>query len=286
MKNIKKQYSIGIDIGGTNMKAILFDGEKVLADYLLATPKDNIDHFLIIIKALIDPLLEKAQKEKIKVKGIGISVAGVPNKDKIMILKSPNISIINGVNLVESINQKINLPVTLDNDTNCFLRAEVSRGAGKNMKNIYGIIIGTGIGGAWWNNNKIYNGAHGGASEPGQMVIDFTDKLVLEEAYQKLNQNNPGKLADEAYRGDQLAEKSYEEIGELLGVSFANIANIVNPEAFILGGGVVESSDLFFAEIKKTTKKYIMSSEAKNTKILKGKLGEFAGAIGAALLVK
>jgi glucokinase len=286
MKNIKKQYSIGIDIGGTNMKAILFDGEKILADYLLATPRDNIDHFLIIIKALIDPLIEKAQQEKIKINGIGVSIAGVPNKEKTMILKSPNISIINGIDLIELINNKTNLPVTLDNDANCFLRAEALRGAGKNMKNIYGIIIGTGIGGAWWNNNKTYDGAHGGANEPGQMIIDFTDKIVLEEAYQKLNQNNPAKLAEEAYRGDQLAERSFEEIGELLGVSFANIANIINPEAFILGGGVIESSYLFFSEIKKATKKYIMSSEAKNTKIIKGKLGEHAGAIGASLLVK
>lgn len=268
------------------MKSVLFDGEKVLADYLLATPKDNVDHFVIIIKALIDPLLEKAQQNKIKINGIGISVAGVPNKEKTMILKSPNIQIINEVNLIELIGQKIDLPVVLDNDANCFLRAEAIKGAGKQIKNIYGIIIGTGIGGAWWNNGNIYDGAHGGASEPGQMVINFTDKIILEEAYQKLNQNNPAKLAEEAYRGDILAEKTFEEIGELLGVSLANIANIVDPEAFILGGGVIESSDLFFAEIKKTVKKYIMSSQAKNIKILKSKLGEHAGAIGAALLVK
>ena len=72
-----KQYTIGIDIGGTNMKAVLFNGEKTLMDYSLATPKDNIKHLIIMMKALIEPLEEKAKADNMKVKGVGLSVAGI-----------------------------------------------------------------------------------------------------------------------------------------------------------------------------------------------------------------
>ena len=117
------------------------------------------------------------------------------------------------------------------------------------------------------------------------MVIDFESGVGLEEAYHKLTQSNPASLAEEAYRGDVLAEKMFEEVGRDLGIAFANIVNLIDPEVIIVGGGVVESSDLFLPKIKKTMREHIFSPEAKKIKILKSKLGENAGAIGAALLI-
>ncbi|PIV51222.1 hypothetical protein CO115_05270 [Candidatus Falkowbacteria bacterium CG_4_9_14_3_um_filter_36_9] len=286
MPNRQKNYTIGIDIGGTKMLAVLFDGEKALADYTLATPKDNLEHFLIMMDALLEPLTDRARADKVKIKGIGLGVAGVIDYNKKIVLKSPNIPIIDGIDFASKLEGKIGLPVAIDNDANCFCRTEALAGAGIKYKNIYGIIIGTGIGGAWWINNGIYLGAHGGAGEPGQMIIDFNDMIGLEAAYHKLTQHNPAQLAEEAYRGDVLAEKVYAELGNLLGTAFANIANLIDPEIFIIGGGAVESSDLFLSNIKKTMKENIISSEAKKIKVVKSKLGEQAGAIGAALLVK
>ncbi|MDD5071234.1 MAG: ROK family protein [Patescibacteria group bacterium] len=286
MDKTEKAYTIGIDIGGTNMKAVLFDGEKVIADYLLATPKDNLSHFIIMLYALAEPLLKKAKQDKAKVKGIGLGVAGImDDKDK-KIIDSPNITILNGIKLNNSLEKKTGLPISIDNDTNCFLRAEIKLGAGKKYKNVYGIIIGTGIGGAWWINDEIYQGSHRGAGEPGQMIIDLENNIELEKAYQKLTQNNPANLAEEAFRGDTLAKKAYEEVGHCLGIAFANIVNLIDPEVIIVGGSVAESSELFFSKIKKIMRGYIMHPEAKKIKILKGKLGQNAGAIGAALLVK
>ncbi len=292
MSKNEKHYTIGIDIGGTKMSAILFDkdlptdkAKKIIADDKLATPKDNLEHFIIMLNALIEPLLEKAQQDKVKVKGIGLSVAGVQDYQEQKILISPNIPIINNVKLATEVKNKINLPVKMDNDANCFLRAEMKIGAGQKYTNAYGIIIGTGIGGAWWFNNKIYHGSHSGAGEPGQMIIDFDSRIALEPAYHKLTQDNPVAIAEEAYRGDNLAEKTFAEIGQDLGIALANIVNIIDPEVFIIGGGVVEASDLFLSQVKKTMKEYIHSPEAKKIKIIKGKLGEHAGAIGAALLV-
>jgi glucokinase len=285
MPKINKQYTIGIDIGGTKMSAVLFDGKEVLKDFSLATPKDSLNHLIIMLDALLEPLTDEAKKLKANIKGVGLGTAGVLNPLKDKILKSPNIPILDGVALADKLEEKIGLPVMLDNDTNCFIRAEALMGAGKKYSNIYGVIIGTGIGGAWWIDNKIYQGAHNGAGEPGRMIIDFSELIELEAAYHKLMQNNPGRMSQEAIRGDVLAERAFEELGRFLGIAFANIVNLIDPEAIVIGGGTTESSDLFLREAKKTMKQYIMSPEAKKIKILKSKLGAQAGAVGAALLV-
>ena len=94
-------------------------------------------------------------------------------------------------------------------------------------------------------------------------------------------------MAEEAFRGDVLAQKTFEEVGKMLGVTLANIANILAPEAIVLGGGVLDSSELFLSHAKKVMREHIVSSEVrKRMKVIKGKVGKNAGAIGAALLVK
>ena len=283
---MSKTYSLGIDIGGTKMSAVLFDGRRVVADDTLATPKDNLEHFLVMITALVEPLLEKARAAKAKVKGVGLGVAGVINYEEGRMLHSPNIPIIDNVKLAEEVAARLEMPVVMDNDANCFLRAEMRLGAGRGYTNAYGLIVGTGIGGAWWRDGEVYRGAHGGAGEPGEMIIDFDSFIGLEEAYHKLTQSNPAQLAEEAYRGDVLAEKVFAEIGQMLGLAMANIVNIVDPEIIILGGGVIASADLFLNKSKKVMRAHIQSSEAaKKIKVSKSKLGAPAGAIGAALLL-
>lgn len=280
-----KNYTIGIDVGGTKMAAVLFDGKNVVGDYVLATPTDNLEHFMIMLQALVEPLLEKAAEMKVKVKGVGLGLAGVINYGEKKMIKSPNIPVIDGAKIAELLEQRINMPVVMDNDCNCFVRAEALAGAAKTYKNVYGIIIGTGIGGAWWYNNEAYRGAHGNAGEPGVMVIDFDEGYELENTYHKLLQNNPEQKAEESYRGDVLAQKAFEEIGKYLGLAFSNIVNIVDPEVIVVGGGVVQASDLFMPVIKKYLPEHIQSVEAKKIKVLKSKLGANAGAIGAALLI-
>lgn len=286
MSNNIKNYTIGVDIGGTKMSAVLFDGEKVIADYLLATPKDNLEHFMIMLKALVEPLMDRANKDKVVVKGIGIGVAAELDYKENKILEAPNIPFINGQKLSINLAARLGVEtIKMDNDAHCFLLAEMKLGAGKKFSNVLGVIIGTGIGGAWWFNNQMYLGSHNGTRGPGWSIVDYKAGIGLEQAYHKLAQNNPATLAEEAYRGDILAEKSYQEFGYYLGVTLANIVNIIDPELIIIGGGVVESSNLFISTTKKTMRQYIRDSETKKIKIIKGKLGASAGAIGAALLI-
>ncbi len=292
--NNNNHVAIGVDIGGTNMKAVLLKDGKVLADYALATPKDSLNHFLIMVKALVDPLLTKAKQEKLKVEGLGFGIAGLIDGPAGKIIKSPNLSWLDGVNIVDYLKDNFELPIIIDNDANCFLRAEIKLGVAQRYKNAFGLIIGTGLGGAWWLDDKIYTGSRQGAGELGHMIINCSidepaseDQIIdLEKAYQKLTQNNPAKLAQEAYGGDTLADESYKEIGHYLGLGLANVVNLLDPEVIVLGGGVAESQGLFLPKLKKTLKEYIINPEAKKIKILISKLEKNSGAIGAALLIQ
>lgn len=288
LKRDKSEYTIGVDIGGTKMSAALFDGKRVLADYTLATPKEDLNKFMVMLLALIEPLRDRATKDKVKIKGIGLGIPGPVDEIEGIILTCRNIPILNNVKIVDLVKEKIDreMIVKIDNDAKCFTRAEALIGAGKNYKNVFGITLGTGVGSGWWVNNEIYSaGGHGSAIEVASMIIDFGDSINLESAYRRLTQSNPGILADEAYRGDALAVKSYEEFGRLLGVAFANIANLVDPDIFVVGGNVIKSADLFLPKTKKAMQEFIFNPEAKDIKVVKSKLGDLAGAIGAALLI-
>lgn len=178
------------------------------------------------------------------------------------------------------------MPMLMDNDANCFTRGEALLGAGRGLENVYGITIGTGIGGGWWYNGEIYAGASGAANQLSDMLIDIDNQITLEQAYQKLTQNNARILAQEAYEGDILAEKSFAELGAYLGLAFANIVNLLDPSIIVVGGGVAAVSELFLGEAKRTMEENLHSSRPAKTKISNAKLGDNAGAIGAALLFR
>ncbi len=288
--NPAKNYRIGVDIGGTKIAAVLLDHKnRVLEDLTLATPKDSLEHFLIMLQAAIDPLIVRVEKSKGKLIGIGIGVPGVVDASAGQVILAPNAPLLNKVKLVEELSNRLKQPdlgIILDNDTNCFVRAEAMIGAGSKSTNVYGLIIGTGIGGGWWHNNEIYLGQHGASSEPGHMIIDVDNQVTLEQVYHKLTQNNPALLAEEAYRGDPLAGQSFEEFGNYLGIALSTIVNLLDPAMIVIGGGAIASSELFLKSAKDTMKKHTFSEQSRSTKLVKSKLGKQAGAIGAGLLIK
>ena len=201
----EKNYKIGIDVGGSKMAAVLVDNQhKIIADYQLATPKDTLDHFIIMLKALLEPLQAKAEQDLAAISSLGIGVPAPVDYKNNKIQKTNNLSILDNVKLADRLKEQLNInwPIKLDNDVNCFIRAEALLGAAQGSQNAYGLTIGTGIGAGWWLQGQVYNGAHGGAGEICDTIIDLDNKLTLEQAYHKLTQNNPKLLAMEAYEGD------------------------------------------------------------------------------------
>ncbi len=284
----QKSYTIGLDIGGSKIAGVLLRRGVVIESSTLATPKDNLEHFLIMAKAVIDPLRQRLEVEKGVLAGIGIGAPGAIDTEKGVVSVSPNLPILNKAKLIDEMRRMFELPdlaMKMDNDANCFVRGEATYGAGRKSKNVFGLTIGTGIGGGWWHDGEIYRGHHGAAAEPGHMIVDFDHLSTLEQAYHKLTQNNPGLMAEEAYRGDILAEKKFSEIGSYLGIALSTIVNLIDPEIIVIGGGFVASSDLFLKAAKENLKKYTFSPAGRSVKLAKSKLGPLAGAIGAGLLI-
>lgn len=283
-----KHYEIGIDIGGTKIAAVLLHHKKVVESSTLATPKDSLEHFLIMLKASLDPLFTIIEANQGTLTGIGLGAPGAIDYKNEEIIVAANLPLLNKVKLVEAVRKQLDKPdllIKLDNDVNCFVRAEAILGAGKKSTNVYGMAIGTGIGSGWFYKGEIYTGFHGGANEVGHIVVDFDEQITLEQAYHKLTHHNPALLAEEAYKGDLLAEKTFKELGAYLGIGLSTIVNLLDPEIIILGGSVLNSGSLFLDAAKENLKKYTFSPNARSVRLVKGKLGPLAGAIGAGLLV-
>ena len=255
-------HYIGIDIGGTKIKSIVFDAKNKLIkkETTIKTPKNKKDFLNQLGKIVLE--LGKGNK----IKGIGVGLPGVVGYLGILI-KAPNLPFLNNWNARDFF-RKYKIPVKIDNDSRCFLRAETKSGAGYGHKNIVGLTIGTGIGGGIIINGKMYQGKTNSAGEFGHTI--FQEEGRKEKSFEEL--------------GGKEAFFKFGDRSRIVGIGVANLINAIDPDIVILGGGGINNGSLKMDVIKKIAKKYIISPLAKKTPIVKGKLGDKAQAIGAALL--
>lgn len=273
---VNKNYIIGIDIGGSKIIAALVKGalptgrqRKVFHKIKISIPK-NKNEFLKQLETAIWQLIEKAGGMK-NIKGIGCGIGGALDLKKGIILSWSNIKFLDGFNIGNWLKIKFNCEVKIDNDARCFTRGEYLFGAGRGYKNIVGMTLGTGIGGGIVINGRLVYGANGSAGEIGHMIIDNKKDLEF------LTVKQMRKL-----KFSKIAAKKFEKNLE---IGIANIINVLDPEAIVVGGGATKNAEAFISKVKKIAGKFIVSPIAeKNVKIIIGKLGENAGAIGAAAL--
>lgn len=248
-------YKLGIDVGGTKIKAILLDNKnKSVLVFNIATPKNK--------KAFLENLereISKIIKNK-NISGIGIGLPGTIDIKRGVLIKAKNLPYLKNWQVKKSF-LKFNKNIKIENDSRCFLIAEAFLGAGRKYKNIVALTIGTGIGGGIMINGKIYYGKNYVAGEFGYTIIQ--DEKTLEQL------------------GAKNAFLKYGDRSEIIGIGVANLINSFDPEVVILGGGRITNKGINLDVVKKTAKKYILF---KNTPIVKTKLGENSQAIGAALL--
>ncbi len=266
---VNKKYIIGIDIGGSKINAILFSNGKILKSGKIPTLKKSRKEFLEKLEALVKKLISDTGNKKIF--GIGCGVAGTLDLKSGMILKSHNLKILDGFNIKNWLYKKFNCEVKIDNDARCFLRAEYIFGAGRGYKNLIGITLGTGVGGGIIINGKMFYGANDSAGELGQMVIDREKDLET--------------LTVKLVRKLKFSKIAVKEFEKNLGTGLANIINIIDPEMIIIGGGAAKTAKENLAKVEMMATKFIISLKSrKNVKIIIGKLGENAGAMGATAL--
>lgn len=286
MRNYKRSL-VGVDIGGTKIEAILWQGGKIRAVKIIPTPKKP-EAFFDTVFGLIREIREIGEIREIE--GIGVGVAGALNQTQGLIFKSPNLRFLNGVNLAKLLKKKFRCKVLLDNDANCLLRGELAFGQARGLKEVVALALGTGVGGAISFGGRIILGKHGAAGEIGHTIItgslerSFTvEDLVSKHAFEVFSVKDPKLWEKKASAGDHKAKKVYQQLGRYLGITLANLVNIFDPELIILGGGISRASRFFLPAALQEMKKHTLLRSRKLPPVRISKLAH-VGALGAVSL--
>lgn len=298
---ISLMTSIGIDIGGTEIKMVLLKNGRVLKSKKVLTPKTKKDIVRIIAGHIND------LKRGYKIRGVGIGVPGPVNKEGTRVLNPPNLPQLSHTSLPEILTRELRVKVAMDNDANCFTLAETFLGAGKDYDIVLGITLGTGVGGGIAyklkaKNKKrktiLYRGVSGSAGELGHMTIKFDglgctcgkrgcfEEYASQRFFKKRGLHS-WDLYGKARKGDKKALKVFSEYGKYLGIGIANAIDLLDPEAVIIGGGISLAYRFFIKALKDELAARIFSPISRQkVSVRKAKLGRLAGSIGAALLVQ
>jgi len=229
------QYKIGIDIGGTKIKGVLFNNKKIIKSTRALTPNTNIK----LERAIID--IVKKLKPKKEIFLIGVGAAGII-KDKTLLL-APNISGVKNFNFKKIFGN--NTSLYINNDARCFLKGEITLGYNKNTKTAFGIMIGTGIGRAFAKKGAV------------QKIKKFESPELWEKKFQQIKKKKGNAL-----------------LLHFLGQKLSLLLKEYNPEIIIIGGGVLKRKNFFNAlrlELKKRgVKGKIYSSKLKDNSVAIG----------------
>lgn len=307
------KYSFGVDVGGTTIKMGLFDLDgNVLDKWEIKTRTENGGvNVLPDIAEAIKAKISERSIAKEDVVGVGIGVPG-PVDDKGVVYKCVNLGW--GVlNINEELGKLLDMPVKGGNDANVAALGEMWKGGGQGFESIVVVTLGTGVGGGIIMNGKILTGAKGAAGEIGHIHVDDDEKDVcgcgnsgcLEqfasatgivrlanralEATDKKTVLKAGEVSakdvwDAVKAGDEVAIEIAEKFGQYLGKGLAAVAGVINPEAFVIGGGVSKAGTVLLDYIQKNYTPYVFHA-SRDVKFTLATLGNDAGIYGAAKLV-
>ena len=307
------KYVFGVDIGGTTVKLGFFDTEgNILEKWEIPTRKDLGGKYILpdIAESITNMLMEKGIT-KDEVVGVGVGVPGPVDADGV-VFKAVNLGW-DIFSVSNTLGDLINLPVKAGNDANVAALGEMWKGGGKGHDDLVAVTLGTGVGGGIIVQGKLLAGATGAGGEIGHIHVEDneTDRCgcgkqgCLEQygsatgivrianrvlaATDEASVLRDGELTakavcDAAKAKDAVAIKVMEQFGEYLGRGLAAIACVVNPEVFVIGGGVSKAGEMLFDYIRPNYEKYVFHG-SKNTKFALATLGNDAGIVGAARLV-
>jgi glucokinase len=309
---------VAVDIGGTKILAAIFSADgRMLDKEICATPAG--DGFMAVIERLgmvVDTLLRSNEIRPSNLAGIGIACAGgIDTERGVVVTPSPNLPDWTDVPLRDIVEELFGIDTFILNDASSAALGEQRYGAGRGVKNLVLLTLGTGIGGGIIIDGDLYLGAAGGAGEIGHMTIEengpqcgcgntgclemlASGKAVAREAAGRISRGEEslltgmvsGKVEDitaemvgaAAGKGDVLAREVLAWASHYLGVGLVNVVNIFNPEVIVLGGGMAELGSLFIDPARKMVLERSFSVSARAVEIVTARLGNEAGVYGAA----
>ena len=283
---------IGIDLGGTKIEGIVLnDNLETIERKRIATPNDY-NSILNSIISLVNELKTNTHESK-----IGICTPGTISK-KTGLIKNSNTQCLIGMSLKEDIEKALKQKISMENDANCFAMAEAKMGAAKNFNIVFGVIMGTGVGGGIVINGKIHQGRTNIAGEWGHHILHqnghkcycgkngcvetYLSGPALEKKWYELTGKKESLPQIIQNTDNEIINQWKNEFLNNFGVALANVIDILDPDCIVLGGGLSNISFLY-DEGKDAVYDKVFS-DLVDTPILKNQLGDSSGVFGACLL--
>jgi glucokinase len=309
-------YAIGIDLGGTNIKAALVHPEQgIIEQTSVATEADKglentLERLAIVIRKMAEATTEP-------IKGVGIGAPGMISLDRKSVHNPPNLPGWEIVALADEIKKRTNLDTLVENDANLMALGSARFGAGRPFDNFIMITLGTGVGGGIIFNNKIFRGATGAAGELGHVTIDYDgavcnstvtgaiegylgQRFLSKRAADVISKHpdnplyktfssdfeklEPRDLSEAANRGNQLAIDILKDAGEKLGFALVNYIHTLDITKIIVSGGVAKAGNWILEPARLTALDQLMPPFRVTFEILPELLGNEAALLGAATL--
>ena len=308
-----KEYCFGIDVGGTTVKCGLFSVKgDILDKWEIPTRTENNGvNILPDVAAAIDAKIQEKGIARDTIAGVGVGIPGPVNEDGAVICA---VNLHWGyVELEKELEKLTGLTVKAGNDANVAALGEMWKGGGAGYHNVVMVTLGTGVGGGIIVNGKIVTGTHGGGGEIGHIHVEDDETLscncgnqgcleqyasatgvvrlanrmleATDKASVLRNEEVTAKAVFDAVKaGDELAMEVAEKFGKYLGTALAVIAGVVDPEVFVIGGGVSKAGKILLDYVEKYYKKYVFQG-SRDCAFALAELGNDAGICGAAKLV-
>ena len=308
-----KEYCFGIDIGGTTVKCGLFSVKgDILDKWEIPTRTENNGvNILPDVAAAIDAKIQEKGIARDTIAGVGLGIPGPVNEDGAVICA---VNLHWGyVELEKELKKLTGLTVKAGNDANVAALGEMWKGGGAGYHNVVMVTLGTGVGGGIIVNGKIVTGTHGAGGEIGHIHVEDDETLscncgnqgcleqyasatgvvrlanrmleATDKASVLRNEEVTAKAVFDAVKaGDELAMEVAEKFGKYLGTALAVIAGVVDPEVFVIGGGVSKAGKILLDYVEKYYKKYVFQG-SRDCAFALAELGNDAGICGAAKLV-
>jgi glucokinase len=308
------QTIIGVDLGGTRVRAARFDTNLNVKARVetLTLAHEGLEPTLARIREQIEAVWPDTSDE---VAGVGISAPGPVDPNTGVIVAPPNRPGWHDVPLQQLIQAHTKRPTHLQNDGNCAVLAETYRGVAKGYEHVVYITVSTGIGGGIISHGKLISGARGIGSEVGHIIISppagmrgsveklaagpaiahearlrleaGTDSIVRDMVEGDLSKITAKTVGEAALIGDPMGKALIARTGRIVGVLIANLMLLLNPEIFVIGGGVSNTGDLLLDPMREAVREYTIDADYwRDVPIVRASLGEDVGLVGAAALVK
>ncbi|MFC1501735.1 ROK family protein [Elusimicrobiota bacterium] len=310
------KYYLGIDLGGTEVKIAIVDGNGLIQEETSVANNKKLDHKKLIRKIIARV---KALKYFQYVSGAGVGVAGDIDQVNGVVRFSPNLPLWKKVPLEKILKKHLSCPVVIDNDANVAALGAYFLDAKSKVNNLICVTLGTGVGGGIILDGKVYRGSTGSAGEIGHMPYDPEgllcscgsygciekyigasslseyaknlikakgSKIITKLVNGSLNEVTPKVLAKAAEMGDVLAKTIWKEAGSKLGIVLAGVINLLNPEIIVISGGISNANNFLLKHIRDEIRKRAFKTSSSACKVIVSKYTHKLGVVGAALLAK